>query len=808
MTKLKENQKKSWLEGYKNLAPAGRGLRQLERRDYLIALIPFLVALAVYRYTMLPTVFSEDCGEFVFGPYIMGVLHAPGYPMYALMGKLFSYLPFWTIAQRIIFMSSFVSAFAGYFVFLCARKFGVSEVSAIVGTLSMSFARYLWSQSVVAEVYALNLFFFCITMFFFLQWLHYQEKDYYLYAFSLLYGMSMCNHQIMGLFIPLYCLIILFVRPKFIISKTFLISLLCFAVGLSFYAYLPLRARAKPFLNWGNPYNWENFWFHVNRSVYNRDTGFSWAHIQQRIKVMWYYFDLLHNDFASVFFFFGIAGIYYAFKINRRWALINALIFFSGGLGLVFYHQSAFSENTAFVIRVFYFQSYAPFAIFVGFGLDLLYKKLKTCLKNASGKPYFTYAFNTFICLLLLIPLKVFGAYNNLSDKYLTYDFTRAVMDTMEPNAILFAEGDTVIFYLQLVEKIRPDVTVYDNFSVFYDNFLGWDFYKGVLPDLEEERLRQRNYAKTIEKDYGKRPIYFFTQQNLRYKPDFVCIPDGLIFRAVPRKEAEKTLKKQKDKWSTYHIRGIEDNENLNDRRINNLVVEYLIRQARFYLRTGKTDLAEANFERISGSESISGLTQAGLYWLNHRRPGKALTMFRKVMKIDHTITVNYYNLGLALQQVGDGELAIDNYQKFMKVWTGSPNYYANALKNIRSIQNKKLNVSDYNDLGLMFLRAGEADQAIALLEQALKQVPTNLIVFLNIGIAYEAKKEYKIAYHYLKQFYQLVTKQSKNNYLAIASQKLREVSAILKRMGIDPDSIKLNLPRVLPDEPEKKERT
>ena len=37
----------------------------------------------------------------------------------------------------------------------------------------------------------------------------------------------------------------------------------CFIIGFSVYLYLPIRANMNPTFIWGNPYNFERFYWHI-----------------------------------------------------------------------------------------------------------------------------------------------------------------------------------------------------------------------------------------------------------------------------------------------------------------------------------------------------------------------------------------------------------------------------------------------------------------------------------------------------------------------------------------------------------------
>ena len=79
----------------------------MPRRDWLEAGLIALAALVLYAVTAPRTVALEDDGLFVLGAYFLGIGHPPGYPLFMLVGKLFTYLPFGSVAYRVHLVSAF-----------------------------------------------------------------------------------------------------------------------------------------------------------------------------------------------------------------------------------------------------------------------------------------------------------------------------------------------------------------------------------------------------------------------------------------------------------------------------------------------------------------------------------------------------------------------------------------------------------------------------------------------------------------------------------------------------------------------------
>jgi len=129
-------------------------------RSWLLPVALGLASFAVYLRTLASTVLPGDSGEFQFAAPLMGVAHPTGYPLYILLGKLWTLLvPWGDLAQRMNLFSAFWSVLAVALVYLVARQLTGRPFAAAIAALTLAFSRTFWSQAVVAEVYALHSFF-------------------------------------------------------------------------------------------------------------------------------------------------------------------------------------------------------------------------------------------------------------------------------------------------------------------------------------------------------------------------------------------------------------------------------------------------------------------------------------------------------------------------------------------------------------------------------------------------------------------------------------------------------------------------
>ena len=77
--------------------------------------------LAVYVATAPRTVVLEDDGEFITAIHFLGIAHPPGYPLFVLLAKPFTWLPIGSVAFRVHVATSFFAALSCGFVWWSAR---------------------------------------------------------------------------------------------------------------------------------------------------------------------------------------------------------------------------------------------------------------------------------------------------------------------------------------------------------------------------------------------------------------------------------------------------------------------------------------------------------------------------------------------------------------------------------------------------------------------------------------------------------------------------------------------------------------
>ena len=154
--------------------PIIKRLRQTWQRagDPLLAVACFLLALALYLQTLAPSVAAlfDDSLEFPLVIQRLAIAHPTGYPLYVLLGKLFSLGPWQNVAWAVNLLSAVAGALTVSLVYLLTHRLARRRLPALLAAAALAVSPVFWSQAVVAEVYTLNSAFVAALLWLALRW--------------------------------------------------------------------------------------------------------------------------------------------------------------------------------------------------------------------------------------------------------------------------------------------------------------------------------------------------------------------------------------------------------------------------------------------------------------------------------------------------------------------------------------------------------------------------------------------------------------------------------------------------------------
>lgn len=224
-----------------------------ERLHPSLAVIVLVFTFIIYNATKAPTLSFWDCGEFIACSNILGIPHPPGTPLYILIGRLFSIIPFHAdISARVNMFSAISGAFAAMFAFLITFRLirlwsskdqfvgwkrAAAYIGALVGTSMFAFGHTHWNNSMEAEVYTPAMLLLMIVFWLFLRWMEHRDdpkSDRYLIVIMYLTFLSIGIHMTMLLFMPvIFLMVILFSKRLRTDFRFYITCSLLFLISVS-----------------------------------------------------------------------------------------------------------------------------------------------------------------------------------------------------------------------------------------------------------------------------------------------------------------------------------------------------------------------------------------------------------------------------------------------------------------------------------------------------------------------------------------------------------------------------------------------
>jgi tetratricopeptide (TPR) repeat protein len=261
-------------------------------------------------------------------------------------------------------------------------------------------------------------------------------------------------------------------------------------VGLLPYAYLPLRSRADPRLDWGNPETLEGFLNSVlRRDFWNR----AWIEgPADWVPIIADWMGSLFVETAGFGVVLAAVGVYEARR--RNWPSLLLLLLMLGNLLSMGLHGS---RSDIFIWHRYYIPSYIAIALLAGLGCQLLIERLP---RRARLFP-----------LAIPVFLLVSGwSATDRSDFRIAEAFSSEVLRSLPPGAHLSASDDNILFallYLHFVEGRRPDI----------------DLVLSGVGDADLQALRF---------DPDRDPLFFTHHPNWDL-PALEIVPIGMVFQVV-----------------------------------------------------------------------------------------------------------------------------------------------------------------------------------------------------------------------------------------------------------------------------------
>ncbi len=500
-------------------------------------------------------------------------------------------------------------------------------------------------------------------------------------------------------------------------------------VGMSTHFYLMIRATLNPPINEADPETWSALWRVLTRDQYKPPNPFTERQASWAIQFSKHFWDYARDQYSlgirpqfigwMIPYLLGVWGFWQSFRREWKTFVMLLSIYLITSVGMVFYLN--FKDDEVRERDYFFVASFQFFAIWIGLGVAALLDSVRPVeVASARGTAAGVEAtpllepvvaarkglglhplFATVGILFAALPFLTMRTYWFTHDRtnfYVARDYAYNMLQPLEPNAILFTNGDNDTFplwYLQFVEKIRTDVVV-ANLSLLNTNWyikqlkrehnldFGWtdEQIDKLHPyiDKNDKIVMVKDLAakRIVEHEYGKRPLHLAVTV-----PDQLGLEDRLVMKGLSfaieeakpggeRIDTDATVKNLRD---VYKYRGLLNPDGSYDesvfkddnaRRLTQNYAAAWLRSAEDYLARGEDTEAMKAVEEASKISPRSETVQysLGVLLLRAGRFPEAQGILEKVANAGSTDPRIHRMLGRAFEGQGKYDEAETSYRR------------------------------------------------------------------------------------------------------------------------------------------------
>jgi len=308
-----------------------------------------------------------------------------------------------------------------------------------------------------------------------------------------------------GLLLLLIALIVLLayaVKNKQNFLALLISSILLVIMGYSTYLMIYVRSNLDPSIDENDPETIEEFISYMRREQYGEHTldrakalaessnrkryngvwDFFWNYQVKKMYIRYFGWNFLGEDdhssgfsftkFFAIPFLLGLAGAYYHFRRDWKYAFAVFVLFFMTGLAIILYLNQPDPQPRERDYS--YVGSFFAYAIWIGIGAAAILEwfVIQTKKSFVSRLVPASVAGILFLVSPLQVMVKNYHSHNR-SGNYVASDYSYNMLQSCEKEGILYTNGDNDTFplwYLQEVEDVRKDVRV-ANLSLLNTNW-------------------------------------------------------------------------------------------------------------------------------------------------------------------------------------------------------------------------------------------------------------------------------------------------------------------------------------------------
>jgi tetratricopeptide (TPR) repeat protein len=353
---------------------------------------------------------------------------------------------------------------------------------------------------------------------------------------------------------------------------------------------------------------------------------------------------------------------------------------------------------------------------------------------------------------------------NDRSDDYIAYDYNKAILESLEKDAIYIPGGDYSSFpaiYLQAVEGIRRDVILGNITGYLSPDYMKYAAsipgYDGKLSGKELETFVIRN---------SDRPVYYNQKSDIPGRGKLVVVPQGLVFRVLP----ETTSPEVAPKWNCDNALRMASRFKASNEVVVSILTDFHVKKGEYYFSIGDEAKGAEEWEKASeiSRHTKEILNNVGCGYAEHGLYEQAEEKFKESIRIYPGYRLGFKNLAKLFEDTGRLKEAVSVYETLIelepeaKEYSDKVNQLASGLQTDRIAEQLELvsknpdEPSAWNNLGNMYAEQREYVKAIAAYEKALELNPDYALPHRNLSLVYENLGEAeKASYH--RQRYEIL---------------------------------------------------
>jgi Protein O-mannosyl-transferase TMEM260-like len=428
-------------------------------------------AFLIFVIWVCPTIYAGDSSLFAAASFSLGSAHPPGYPLFVILGKLLTFLPFGNVSLKVNLVSALAGALTCYMVFKTSMELTGNRPASWAAALVCGISPVFFSASLIAKGGAYTLNSFLAMCIFYLGIKIIRGKDVFRNSLLALFliGLGMGNHHTIG-FMGLIILVPLAIRWKDLSVRWALFGFLFFVLGFSVYLFLYLRSLAMADHGGLILYSYAGTFKDFIRVFFRQDykgsssprtlegafsLGSAWLH---GLRNSLYYVAFRSVKPVMLFLLLGLVGLRKRFKL-LVFFIFSGIVWFLL-LGKLVFSGSKPSISDVEVVSV-YFLPAVPILyclVSVGFAETLsFFRRMQWSMLAGFG----SYA----LAALPFVFLPYTAGQYGLNRNVICYDYGRDMLMSLPEKSLLMNHGDNPMFtafYMKGVERLREDVLVMD----------------------------------------------------------------------------------------------------------------------------------------------------------------------------------------------------------------------------------------------------------------------------------------------------------------------------------------------------------